>query len=60
MHSIKIRQYPKRLKCRIIVTKHKMGHWDTTFEGDYNDPPKSSEDVRYGKGAHTGSGLGYM
>ena len=59
MH-IKIHQCPKRLQSCIIATKKKLGHWDTTFEGDYDNPPKSSEDARYRSGAHTGSGLGYM
>ena len=60
MHSIKMHQYPKRLQSCIIVTKHKLGHWDTMFEGGYDNPPKSSEDARYGKRAHTGLGLEYM
>ena len=30
------------------------------FGGDYDNPRKSSEDVRYGKSARTGSGSVYL
>ena len=35
----------KRGQSHIILTENKLGHWDTTFEGDYDNPPKSSKDV---------------
>jgi hypothetical protein len=50
----------KRVQSRILVTENKLGHWDTIFEGDYDNPPKSSEHVTHGKGAHTGSGSLYV
>jgi len=59
MHSIKIHKYQTR-QSRTIATENNLGHWDATFEGDCDSPPKSSEDATYGKRARTGSGLGYM
>ena len=50
----------KQVQSRIMVTENKLGHWDAMFEGHYDNPRKSSEDVTYGKWAHTGSGSVYI
>jgi hypothetical protein len=37
----------KRVESCIIVTENKLGHRDTMFEGDCDNPPKSSDHVTY-------------
>jgi hypothetical protein len=50
MHSISYVSN-KRVQFGIIITEGKLGHWDKWLEGDYDNPPKSSDDVTQGKRA---------
>ena len=73
MHCINIYQYQNECIRNLLLTdakkplgKIKSGReipgfiiWDKPFE-DYDNPPKSSEDMTHKKRARTGSGSAYM
>ena len=74
MHCINIYQYQNECSRDLLLTdakkplgKTKSGQaipgfiiWDKLFEADYENPPKSSEDMTHRKRARTGSGSAYM